>query len=36
MLDREILLKKWLDEYLLANKSNETIYTLRNSLNLFF
>lgn len=36
MLDREILLKKWLDEYLLANKSNETIYTLKNSLNLFF
>ncbi|RKL54155.1 site-specific integrase, partial [Acinetobacter baumannii] len=36
MLDREILLKKWLDEYLLANKSNETTYTLKNSLNLFF
>lgn len=29
MLDREILLKKWLDEYLLANKSNETIDLLR-------
>ena len=36
MVDKEILLSNWLSEYLKENKSKETIYSYRNSLELFF